>query len=242
MRIAFSGAACTGKTTTISAFLDKWQSYRYIKSDYRDLIKTTKKHSSNTTVKLQKQILEILSNDLKPFKFKDNVCFDRCPLDNLVYSLWAHGSEKKGFNEKFLSETIDTVKESMRNLDIIFVFTRDLMPPLVEDNGTRDTDIKYINETNNIFKAILKQAEQDINKSPFFPKNDSPAVIGIHGTVEERIAQISLYVTPDGGAYGDKDSVFNMEEINKMHNLLSEQKHLLTEEQKEKLGILDLNK
>ena len=50
MRIAFSGAACTGKTTTIQHFLGKWSTYNFIKSEYRKIIKD-KKHSKNTTSK-----------------------------------------------------------------------------------------------------------------------------------------------------------------------------------------------
>lgn len=242
MRIAFSGAACTGKTTTINAFLEKWPQYTLVKSDYRKIIKKSKKHSKNVTTKSQKEILDILVKESAPFTAHDKVCYDRCPLDNLVYSLWAHGSNKKGFSEKYIAQTIETVKESMRHFDVIFIFSRDLMPPVIEEDGTRETDPVFIKETDNIFKAIAKQAQADIAKSPFFPKDDSPGVIEIHGTTEERLAQIALYVTPEGTAYGEEQSVFNMDELNKMYSLLADQKHLLTEDQKQKLGLLDINK
>lgn len=239
MRIAFSGAACTGKTTTLNAFLQKWPNYKLIQSDYRNIVKKTKKHSKSATSKSQKEILDILIKESAPFTAHDKVCYDRCPLDNLVYSLWAHGSGKKGFSEKFMSETIESVKESMRNLDLILIFSRDLMPPVIEKDGTRETDPVFVKETDNIFKAIAKQAQADIARSPFFPKDDSPGVIEVHGTTEERLAQIALYVTPDGTAYGEEQSVFNMDELNKMYGILEEQKDLLSEEQKQKLGFLD---
>jgi len=239
MRIAFSGAACTGKTTTINAFLSQWPNYTFKKSDYRKIVKKTKKHSKNATTKSQSEILDILIKESSPFTPHDKVCYDRCSLDNLVYTLWAHGSGKKGFSEKFVAQTIEKVKESMRSLDLIFIFSRDLMPPIIEDDGTRETDPVFVKETDNIFKAIAKQAQSDLAKSPFFPKDDSPAVIEIHGTTEERIAQISLYVTPEGTAFGEEQSVFNMDELNKMYGVLEEQKHLLSEEQKQKLGFLD---
>ena len=242
MRIAFSGAACTGKTTTVNAFLQKWPNYTLVKSDYRKIVKKSKKHSKNVTPKSQKEILDILIKESSPFTAHDKVCYDRCALDNLVYSLWAHGSEKNGFSEKYISQTIESVKEAMRHLDVIFIFSRDLMPPNIESDGTRETDPVYVKEIDNIFKAIAKQAQDDIAKSPFFPKDDSPAVIEIHGTTEERLAQIALYVTQEGTAYGEEQSVFNMEELNKMYSLLADQKHLLTEDQKQKLGLLDLNK
>ena len=59
MRIAFSGTSCSGKSTTIQHFLQKWPTYSLVKSDYRKLVKK-KKHSKNTTPKLQKEILDIL--------------------------------------------------------------------------------------------------------------------------------------------------------------------------------------
>lgn len=242
MRIAFSGAACTGKTTTINAFLQKWHNYTLVKSDYRKIVKKTKKHSKNATAKSQKEILDILVNEVEPYTLHDKVCFDRCALDNLVYSLWCHGKGIKGFNDKFIAQTIESVKKAMRSLDIIFVFTRDLMPPGIETDGVRETDPEYVTETDNIFKAISKQAQLDIGKSPFFPKDDSPAVIDIHGTTEERIAQIALYVTEEGNAFGEEQSILNIDELTEMKKLLVDQKEILTDEKKQSIGLLDLNK
>lgn len=242
MRIAFSGAACTGKTTTINAFLKKWSNYTLVKSDYRKLVKKTKKHSKKATSKSQNEILEILIKEVEPYTLHDKVCFDRCALDNLVYSLWCHGKEMRGFNDAFIAKTIEGVKKAMRSLDIIFVFSRDLMPPNIEKDGVRETDPEFVKETDNIFKAIAKQAQHDIARSPFFPKDDSPAVIEIHGTTEERLAQIALYVTPEGNAFGEEQSILNIEELTDMKRLLVDQKEALTDEQKQKIGLLDLNK
>jgi hypothetical protein len=242
MRIAFSGAACTGKTTTLNAFLQQWPQYTLIKSDYRQIIKKSGKHSKKATTKSQKEILDVLVKESSAFTFHDKVCYDRCALDNLVYTLWSHGKEVRGFNDKFVAETIAGVKEAMKSIDVIFVFTRDLMPDEVESDGVRETDPAFVGETDNIFKAILKQAQLDIGKSPFFPKDNSPAVIDIHGTTEERLAQISLYVTPEGGAYGEEQSILNIDEMAKMNSLISDQKEELISEKKQKFGILDFNK
>lgn len=242
MRIAFSGAACTGKTTTLNAFLEKWPQYSLVKSDYRNVIKKSGKHSKKATSKSQKEILDILIKESSAHTFHDKVCYDRCALDNLVYTLWSHGKEVKGFNDGFVAQTIAGVKEAMKSLDIIFVFTRDLMPDEIESDGVRETDPTYIRETDNIFKAILKQAQLDIGKSPFFPKDNSPAVIDIHGTTEERLALISLYVTPDGSAYGEEQSILNIDEMAKMNNLISDQKEELASDKKQKFGLLDFTK
>jgi len=83
MRIAFSGAACTGKSTIIQHFLQKWPNYQLINSNYRKLLKK-KNHSKNTTPKLQEEILDILCAEAEPYTLHQNVVFDRCPLDNLI--------------------------------------------------------------------------------------------------------------------------------------------------------------
>ena len=241
MRIAFSGAACTGKTTTIEAFLRKWPSYKLIQSNYRNLIKKTKGHSSKTNKKNQQQILDTMLSESIGYTLHNNVVYDRCPLDNIIYSLWCYEKGVKGFTEKFIKESIEKVRESMRHLDIIFLCTRDMMPPIVS-NGVRDTDPVYVDEINTLFKTTLRQIEKGVEYSPFFPKGDSPGFIEIHGTTDERIAQIALYVTEEGSAFGEDQSLINMDELNKMYDLLREQKGTLDDEQKSQLGILDLGK
>lgn len=231
MRISFSGAACTGKTTTINAFLNRWTNYKKPEKSYRDLI-IGNNHSKKTDKKIQFSILKFMSDQQKNYTLHDKIVFDRCPLDNIVYSMWANEKGKKGFTDKFISECVEIVRESMRHLDIIFLMTRDLMGP-IESDGKREADPVYIMETDNIFKAINKQL-QSTGTSPFFPANDSPAIIEIHGTVEERLAQIALYVNEDGDMYDEKQSLVNVDEIVKMETLLREQKQI---QQREK-GIL----
>lgn len=241
MRIAFSGAACTGKTTTIEAFLRKWSSYKFIQSDYRNLIKKTKKHSRNNSKKNQEQILDIMVAETMRFTAHDKVVFDRCPLDNVIYSMWCYDKGMKGFTEKFIQESIMKVRESMRHLDVIFLCTRDMMPPVVP-NGIRDTDTTYIDEINNLFKSTLKQVQKGVEHSVFFPAGDSPGFIDIHGTTEERLAQIALYVTEDGNAYGEDQSLINMNELNDMYKLLMDQKEAAESEAKQKIGLIDVEK
>lgn len=231
MRISFSGAACTGKSTTINAFLQKWPSYKKLDTSYRSII-TDNKHSKKTDKKTQRKILDFMVEQQKQFTPHDKIVFDRCPLDNIVYSLWSNDKGVKGFSDAFITECTNIVRESMRNLDIIFLLTRDLMGPIVKD-GKRESDPLYIMETDNIFKAIDKQL-QTTGSSPFFPHNDSPAIIKIYGTTEERLAQIAMYVNEDGNMYDEKQSLINVDEIVKMETLLREQNEL----QQRERGIL----
>jgi len=228
MRIAFSGAACTGKSTIIQHFLQKWPKYKLVNSNYRKLIKK-KNHSKNTTPKLQEEILDILCAEAEPYTLHQNVVFDRCPLDNLIYSMWCYANNVKGFDDKFIENSLFKVRKSMAHLDIIFICTRDLMPP-IENNGIREVDTKYVEEIDNLFKAILKKYKKGAEELPFFEKDNAPAIIDIYGQPHERMAQISMYVTDDGNMYGEDQSLLDINELGEMQKLLYEQKEALKDE------------
>ena len=231
MRIAFSGAASTGKTTTLRAFLERWPQYKQPELSYRSLIKNNK-HSKQTDKKIQREIRDFMVTQQQEFTQHDKIVFDRCPLDNIVYSLWAFDKNKKGFTDKYIDESIASVRKGMRSLDIIFLVTRDGMGPIEQDDH-REVDETYVTETDNLFRALTKQYSTT-GVSPFFPPNDSPALIEISGTTQERIEQISMYVTEDGNMYGEEQSLVNMDEIAKMERLLTHQKEMLKKEK----GIL----
>lgn len=231
MRIAFSGAASTGKTTTINAFLQKWPQYKQPQPTYRTLIREDK-HSKKTDKKLQSDILDFMVKQQQQFTQHDKVVFDRCPLDNIVYSLWAHDKSRKGFTDKYIDSAIALVRKGMRSLDIIFYMTREGMGPIEQDKH-REVDETYVSETDTLFRVLAKQYTTT-GLSPFFPPNDSPALIELTGTVLERIEQIAMYVTEDGNMYGEEQSLVNMDEIAKMERLLADQTGLLKKEK----GIL----
>lgn len=207
MRIAISGSACQGKTTLINDFLTYWDNYKTPEKSYRDVLGD--KHSKDTTEDTQWNVLNHMVDSLQEYRKGDNVIFDRCPLDNIVYSMWAH--EKGNVSKEFIDKCIPLVKESMKFLDIIFFtpITRHAKVEVVDDN-IRETDEKYIKEIDAIFKTINQYYYQDLG--PFFPKDDKPAIIEIFGDRAERIEMIKLYLDDDGDAIGE-GGILNPEEI-----------------------------
>ena len=106
MRIAISGTANTGKSTLIQHFLSTWSQYKTPSKSYRDILKENKlKHSTKSTVKTQFSILDFMVNQLKTYTKDDKVIYDRCPLDNLVYSLWCNEKGVEGFDSDFIEMT-----------------------------------------------------------------------------------------------------------------------------------------
>ena len=214
MRIAVSGTGSQGKTTFVNDFIKKWSNYTTPSGTYRDVI-GKRKHSTKTTHKLQWDILEFMTDQLQENCNSEYIIYDRCPLDNLVYSLWGHGKDKKGFDKEYMDKCIPIVRESLRFLDIIFFTPITKVAPVnIEDDGIRDTDEEYIHEIDHLFKAVLKSYYE--LESPFFVKDDRPAVIEIFGSPKERLAMAELYLNESGNCYGEQDTLIDPNEIEKL--------------------------
>jgi hypothetical protein len=232
MRIAISGTANQGKTTLIKDFLSKWTNYHTTEGSYRDRLPEGK-HSSSTTEDTQWDILNWFVDEQIKAKEGDNIIFDRCTLDNFVYSLWAIKNGKIPGN--YVTRSIDLVKESFRNLDIIFFIPYDERIPIVDD-FQRDVDFKYICEIDNIFQGIYNMYVQaDENLYSIFPKDDMPAIIPISGSRAERISQISDYIDYSGALIetDEKDSVLSEEKLAAVQALMLAQSNLLKTEESE---------
>ena len=101
MRIAVSGTGNSGKTTLVKSFLYTWTNYNTPKKTYRDIIKENKlQHSLNTNMKTQSEILNFMIDQLQESDKEDNIIYDRCPLDNIVYSMWCNEKGIKEFTKK----------------------------------------------------------------------------------------------------------------------------------------------
>lgn len=236
MRICISGPQCTGKSTLIKDFINQWPKYKTPTKTYRDVIvENNLEHSSKTSEDTQEKVLSWMIEDLKKYTKFDNVIFDRGPIDNLVYTLWANG--KGSISDEYTRKAIQRVKESMRNIDLIVIVPVDPMIPMVDDN-MRDTDLKYQSEINNIFKALINQYMNNYDADVYFPFNDSPGVIELYGTRQERINFLKEnYLDDSGELYGDEHSILNPTEMGLIDDLMKSQEITLEEEKKIKATV-----
>ena len=229
MRIAISGTGNQGKSTLIKDFLQGWPTYRTESSTYRDKLVAEKlPHSKNATKDTQWKILNHMIDEMQTFKSNDYVIMDRCPIDNLVYSLWCFEKGVGDIDKEFIDKCIPLVRESMKHLDIIFFIPITKFNNIeIEDDGVREIDPNYIKEIDHIFKAIQAQYQQHPQENPFFPKDDSPALIEIFGNRHERVEMIKLYLDIDGDVIeGDQSELFNPENLDLMEKLLKQQVEL----------------
>lgn len=170
MKIAFTGAQSTGKTTLLKEL--KRDPDLSLKYDFRDEItrRMQKKGLSINEGGSDITQLLIMNSHIKN-SLIDNVIMDRCALDGLVYTDWMC---RKGKVQQWVIEYADNVfKMLIDRYDHIFY----LVPEFdIEDDGVRSTDIDFRNEIVILFEKYIKAL-------------DIP-VIKLTGTVEQRLNKI----------------------------------------------------
>ena len=205
MRLAISGTACQGKTTLLKSFIEKWDMYETPKVSYRSLLKPGA-HSKETSMENQWDILNHMIDSMETYDENSYVIYDRCPLDNLIYSMWAFHKGKGDITEAFIEKCIPIVKESMHFLDIIFfVPITNAAQSDIDDDGVRETDSEYIKEIDNLFKAMYTNWAKEDER--FFPKEERAAMVEVFGTTEERIRMLGFYLNDAGDVFGEEDSL-----------------------------------
>ena len=212
MRLAISGTAAQGKTTLLNDFLEKWDMYETPKTSYRDILKDNNTHSKETNKETQWAILNKMIDQMETYGDDSMVIYDRCPLDNLIYSMWAYHKGVGDIDEHFVEKCIPIVRQSMHFLDVMFYIPlTNVTEDAIEDDGTRETDTEYIKEIDNMFKAMY--ANWASGDERFFPKEDRAAMIEIFGSPEERITMINMYVDDNGMMFGEEDTLVDTSEI-----------------------------
>ena len=234
MRIAISGSACQGKTTFVNDILKNWPEYKRSNESYRTLLKEEKININKAVDKDgQWKILNCLIDDIQNTEKGDKIIFDRCPLDNIIHSLWAEEKQTSDIDREFIKKCIPLVQESMKAIDIVFFLPITKVAPVkLEIKETREIDKEFINEIDNIFKVI----EYNLMKNsvcPFLANDDRPPIIEIFGNQEQRVEMVKLYLNEKGDLIVDETSVLDSENIDEMERLLNVQKSELVEEKEE---------
>lgn len=205
--ISVSGTHCIGKTTFVRDFIAQWPMYKTSDKSYREVIKSEDLTiNKETTKRSQQRILEAIVEDITNAKKDEYWIFDRNPLDNLVYSLWSYDKNKSDIDDVFIADCIKIARLAIQKLDIMFFIpvTKYNKIELVE-NGIRDVDTIYQSEIDELFQGLKRKREN--NDNVFFVKDDSPPIIEVFGSREERISICQLYIKENGNFYGEEESL-----------------------------------
>lgn len=215
MKIAIIGPQNSGKTQLISQFLAKWPMYNLAaENDYRT--RDDLNLNREGTVESQTIIRDCLVDQI--LQADGEFClFDRCPIDNFVYTLYLHNKHPDQFDAEFVKQTRDIVAASMQSLDVIFCTRYNpLYNNTREEKSSRDTDAEYITDIDNLFGAIVLDNQ---DRTGFLsPPRDAPPIIELIGPPEGYIAQIADYIS-DAGTPIESNINF-MDEVQKLASQL----------------------
>lgn len=225
MKISISGCASSGKSTLLKAFLQKWPMYTTPKTSYRDyLTENNLSHSSNSSDETQLQILDFMMKQLDSYPKKTNTIFDRCPLDNLAYTL--QGNSDSIISDEVCAATISLVRESLKNIDIIFWIKSNPKAIPIIDNGSRDINPEYISNTDQIFSDLYHQYCENLESDIFFPKEDCPAFIQIDPdclSIDDRVWFMGEFIDYKGDLIETTDSILDPSNVDLLEKMLGEQ-------------------
>jgi predicted ATPase len=222
MRIAISGTQNSGKSTLVRAFLQKWPMFGTPAKTYRDVLEENKlEHSSNTNEETQLLILDWMLKTQESIPKDANIIYDRCPWDNLAYTLVANSYDQ--ISDEVAAASISLVRESMKHLDIIFWLPYDNEIKVVDD-GVRDVNIEHLNEVDGVFAQLYEHYSENLESDIFYPKEDCPAIIPVEGkTVDDRLFYISQFIDETGTLIEPDSNFFSEENLQLMESLLKDQ-------------------
>lgn len=180
MKIAVVGPQNVGKTTFIKDFVERFPEYKTHTVSYKDVVsekglKINQETSQETQLAIMEFIYKLISENEE-----QNMIFDRCLVDNYVYSYCAYLKGK--ISSDFIQASKVKMFEHLKNLDVIFFIPTSLLIEL-EEREQRDVDKKFLDLVNRVFTEILLEIY----------KNSPIKIYVLSGTRVERIRQTEGY-------------------------------------------------
>lgn len=176
MRVAFSGAHRTGKTTTIEALAALLPAYEVVPEPYWAL--EEEGHAFEHPLGAEDFELQLKRSLEDLEKVAERALFDRCPLDFLAYLR----AVDDGFDD---DEWIDEVRAAMAKIDLlVFVPIED--PDLHPVNDVADRKLR---------RQVDKRLRELVLDDPY---DLQIPTLEVEGSVEERMRQVRRAMQENG--------------------------------------------
>jgi len=180
MRVSFTGAQSTGKTTLLNKCKEVYKDYKFVDEVTRYVRRTydVKINEIGGTETQLYILAEHIKNHLKP---DENLILDRCILDGYVYTKYQVVNGK--VSEQVLHAFNGVYGILMDKLDYIF-YTDPTDVKLVDD-GERSIDLKFRDDIIVLFEDLITYKMSPANRDK---------IIRLSGTVEDRMKTIKKYL------------------------------------------------
>lgn len=181
MRIAVIGPQNTGKSTFIRDFLKEFPHYVTFDKTYRDVVtEGNLEINQQTTTESQKAIRDFMFGQLR-HNTEYNVIFDRCLIDNFVYTTLQY--EQGTIPKWFVDESEAMMRDTLQSVDLYLFIPTAVSVPLVNDN-LRDIDTSFVDATNTQFLRLLFE----------LVRSNNITVKVLSGSPKERIEQVKRLI------------------------------------------------
>lgn len=180
MRVSFTGAQCTGKSTLLQMCKEIYKDYKFVDEVTRYVRRTydVKINEIGGTETQLYILAEHIKNHLKP---DENLMLDRCILDGYVYTKYQVVNGK--VSEQVLHAFSGVYGLLMDKLD--YIFYTDPSDVKLVDDGERSVDFKFRDDIIVLFEDLIEYKMSPKNKEK---------VVRLKGTIEERMQTIEKYL------------------------------------------------
>ena len=180
MRISFTGAQSTGKTTLLNKCKEVYKDYKFVDEVTR-YVRRTYDVKINEIGGTETQLYILAEHIKNHLKQEENLILDRCILDGYVYTKYQVNQGKVSHSVLEAFNGVYTIL--MDKLD--YIFYTDPSDVKLVDDGERSVDYKFREDIIVIFEDLITYKMSSKNKDK---------VIRLKGTVDQRMKTIETYL------------------------------------------------
>ena len=180
MRVSFTGAQSTGKTTLLNKCKEIYKDYKFVDEVTR-YVRKTYDVKINEVGGTETQLYILAEHIKNHLRAEENLMLDRCILDGYVYTKYQVDNGK--VSEQVLHAFNGVFSVLFDKLDYIF-YTDPADVKLVDD-GERSVDLNFRSDIIEMFENIV-----DYKMS----LNNRKKIIRLSGTVAQRMEKIKEYL------------------------------------------------
>lgn len=180
MRISFSGAQSTGKSTLLQACKEIYKDYKFVDEVTR-YVRRTYDVKINEIGGTETQLYILAEHIKNHLRTDENLILDRCILDGYVYTKYQVTQGKVSHSVLEAFNGVYTVL--IDKLD--YIFYTDPSDVKLVDDGERSVDYKFRDDIIILFEDLITYKMS--------PKNREK-IVRLKGSVEERLKIIKSYL------------------------------------------------